>query len=73
MDGGRAGAATIADYDGDGQPEIGIASAIEHYVYETDGTWLWSHEVQDVSSNLQDQQSLTLKETGIQKWSMRAK
>ena len=51
MDGGRAGAATIADYDGDGQPEIGIASAIEYYVYETDGTWLWSHEVQDVSSN----------------------
>ena len=51
-DGGRGGAATIADYDGDGLPEVGLASASYYYVFDGDGTPLWEHPVSDRSSNM---------------------
>jgi hypothetical protein len=51
FDGGAGGPATIADYDGDGEPEIGVASYGIYYVYEVDGTLLWSRYTQDHSSS----------------------
>jgi hypothetical protein len=48
---GRGGPATIADFDGDGQPEIGVAEAQTYTCYEVDGTVLWSQKVVDISSN----------------------
>ena len=51
-DDGRGGPPTIADYDGDGAPEIGIASSDFYYVFETDGTILWTHEISDRTSNI---------------------
>jgi hypothetical protein len=50
-DDGFGGPATIADYDGDGDPEIGVASHDSYYVYETDGTMLWSKNTDDSSSS----------------------
>ena len=49
---GKGGPPTIADYDGDGAPEIGIASYDNYYVFETDGTILWTHEISDRTSNM---------------------
>jgi hypothetical protein len=51
IDGGYGGPPTIADYDGDGEPEIGVASYGVYYVFEADGTLLWSELVQDHSSS----------------------
>jgi hypothetical protein len=51
FDGGFGGPATIADYDGDGEPEIGVASYGIYYVFEVDGTLLWSRYTQDHSSS----------------------
>ena len=48
---GTGGPPTIADFDADGQPEIGIATATHYAVYEADGTMLWSAEVIDASSH----------------------
>jgi hypothetical protein len=48
---GSGGPPTIADFDADGQPEIGIASATHYAVYESDGSMLWSREVTDISSH----------------------
>jgi hypothetical protein len=48
---GTGGPPTIADFDADGEPEIGIASATHYAVYEPDGTILWSHAVTDASSH----------------------
>jgi len=48
---GTGGPPTIADFDGDSEPEIGIASATHYAVYEPDGTLVWSHEVTDASSH----------------------
>ena len=50
-DNGIGGPPTIADYDGDGYPEIGIASYLYYFVFETDGTLLWQNSVIDASSN----------------------
>jgi hypothetical protein len=50
-DGGYGGPATLADYDGDGEVEIGVASYDVYYVYEADGTLLWSQDTQDHSSS----------------------
>ncbi|MFT4978677.1 MAG: hypothetical protein ACI8S6_004587 [Myxococcota bacterium] len=49
--GGSGGPPTIADYDGDGFPEVGIADATTYSVYEADGTVLWSVPVTDASSH----------------------
>ena len=48
---GRGGPPTIADYDGDGVPEIGFAAADRYVVYEADGTLKWSSPADDYSSN----------------------
>ena len=50
-DGGRGGPPTIADYDGDGQPEIGFPSRNVYAVYEVDGTLQWTTPAVDNSSN----------------------
>lgn len=44
------GPPTIADFDGDGVPEIGIAARWYYIVYEADGTVLWAHKTKDFSS-----------------------
>ena len=49
--GGNGGPPTIADYDTDGAPEIGIADAFTYTVYEANGDILWSQEVDDESSS----------------------
>jgi len=46
----RGGAPTVGDFDGDGFPEIAVASLNYYAVYDTDGTLLWSHPTQDISS-----------------------
>ncbi|MFN8548733.1 MAG: FG-GAP-like repeat-containing protein [Candidatus Eisenbacteria bacterium] len=48
--GAGGGAPTVADYDGDGLPEIGIAGFDDYTVFENDGTVKWSSPVQDHSS-----------------------
>ncbi len=50
--GGNGGPPTIADFDVDGRPEIGVADAGVYAVYEVDGTTLWSRPVQDASSQM---------------------
>lgn len=47
---GNGGPPTISDFDGDGEPEIGIASGTRYAVYEPDGTVVWSVVVADESS-----------------------
>jgi outer membrane protein assembly factor BamB len=49
--GGNGGPPTIGDFDGDTEPEVGIAGATVYSVYETDGTLLWSQPVTDTSSH----------------------
>ncbi|MCB9763648.1 MAG: VCBS repeat-containing protein [Alphaproteobacteria bacterium] len=49
--GGTGGPPTVADFDGDGAPEVGIADAGVYAVYEADGTLLWSQTVTDASSH----------------------
>ena len=46
-----AGPPTVADFDGDDEPEIATAGACFYAVFETDGTLLWRHPSQDFSSN----------------------
>lgn len=44
------GAPTIADMDGDGEAEIGIAGGSQYVVYNADGSILWTTSTQDSSS-----------------------
>jgi len=44
------GAPTVADMDGDGLPEIGVAGARRYVVFDTDGSILWQATGQDASS-----------------------
>ncbi|WP_106390433.1 FG-GAP repeat domain-containing protein [Enhygromyxa salina] len=46
----RGGPPTIADFDGDGWPEIGIAGGNVYVVYDNDLSVLWQHPTQDTSS-----------------------
>ncbi|NVJ09933.1 VCBS repeat-containing protein [Myxococcus sp. AM001] len=50
--GGNGGAPNIADFDADGQPEIGVAGATRYVVFETNGAVKWSSVTQDNSSNV---------------------
>ncbi|MFT7520287.1 MAG: hypothetical protein ACI9MC_002432, partial [Kiritimatiellia bacterium] len=47
---GGGGPPTVADFDGDGLPEIGVASRSVYRVIDGDGTELWANAVQDYSS-----------------------
>jgi hypothetical protein len=47
---GRGGPPTIADFDGDGRADVGVASAERYRVIRGDGTLLWENPVQDRSS-----------------------
>ena len=49
--GGTGGPPTIADYDGDLMPEIGLVDAHTYSVYQPDGTVEWSAPVTDASSH----------------------
>jgi len=49
---GRGGPPTVADFDGDGRPEIGVASKSRYTVFDTDLSVLWSRPVQDISSSV---------------------
>lgn len=49
--GGGGGPPTIADYDADGQPEIGVAGASRYAVFEPTGALKWAAVTQDGSSN----------------------
>ncbi len=49
--GGTGGPPTIADYDGDGLPEIGVAGAVRYAVFEHTGALKWQVVTQDSSSN----------------------
>ena len=44
------GPPTVADYDGDGLPEVGVAAANSYTVFDTDGSMLWQAATQDGSS-----------------------
>ena len=48
---GTGGPPTIADFDGDGEPEIGVASALDYCVYEPSGALLWAFGTTDESSH----------------------
>ena len=45
------GAPTIADFDGDGLPEIGVASQSAYSVWKPGKGWIWSTPTYDCSAN----------------------
>ncbi len=49
--GGQGGAPTIADVDGDGVPEIGVAGAGHYVIFNRDGSVRWQHIISDRTSN----------------------
>jgi hypothetical protein len=51
--GGRGGPPTVADFDGDGLPEIGVAGSVRYAVFDPGGPTpvLWQATTQDASSN----------------------
>ena len=42
----------MADFDGDGAPEIGVAALAYYSVFDTDGTVMWSNPTNDQSSSV---------------------
>jgi hypothetical protein len=44
------GMPTVADFDGDGEPEIGVAANSSYTVFDTDGSIMWTQTTQDSSS-----------------------
>jgi hypothetical protein len=50
--GGLGGPPTVADFDGDGLPEIGVAGVNLYSVFDGDGSVLWSATTQDASSGI---------------------
>lgn len=49
---GNGGPPTVADVDGDGRPEIGVAGGRAFTIIETNGRIKWSETTQDFSSSL---------------------
>jgi len=49
--GGAGGPPTVADYDNDGEVEVGVAGATRYAVFETNGSLKWAAVTQDGSSN----------------------
>jgi RHS repeat-associated protein len=47
----HGGPPTIADFDNDGKPEIGIAGGYKYVVFESNGTLKWTSPTEDLSSN----------------------
>ncbi|HEY0094980.1 MAG TPA: kelch repeat-containing protein, partial [Archangium sp.] len=47
---GHGGPPNIADFDGDGQVEIGLAGDWNYTVYGADGSVKWTHSIQEYSS-----------------------
>jgi hypothetical protein len=50
--GGGGGAPNIADFDSDGQPEIGVAGRENYVVFEANGDVKWTKPTQDHSSQV---------------------
>jgi hypothetical protein len=50
--GGNGGPPTIADMDGDGIPEIGVAGGTQYTAYRADGSIFWTSHTQDLSSGV---------------------
>jgi choice-of-anchor A domain-containing protein len=50
--GGGGGAPNVADFDNDGQPEIGVAGRSFYAVFETSGGVKWKSSTQDFSSQV---------------------
>jgi len=46
----HGGPPTVADFDGDGEVEVGVAGGTYYHVINTDGTLLWKTEIHDTSS-----------------------
>lgn len=46
------GPPTVADFDGDGAPEVAAAGACFYVLYDTDGSMIWKHPSQDFSSRV---------------------
>ena len=51
IDYNAGGAPTIADFDGDGMPEIGVASQSAYSVWKPGQGWIWSSQTFDCSAN----------------------
>ncbi len=50
--GGGGGPPTVADYDNDGNPEIGVAGYSRYAVFETNGALKWQAATHDYSSSV---------------------
>ncbi|MCK6502029.1 FG-GAP-like repeat-containing protein, partial [Myxococcota bacterium] len=52
VDAAGGGSPTVADFDGDGHVEIGVAAQDYYTVVDDDGTVLWQHAIHDYSSRV---------------------
>ena len=59
-----SGPATIADFDGDGSPEIGVVSKYFYYVFEGDGSILWTRATHENSSGFTGSSGLAVEGGG---------
>ena len=50
--GGQGGPPTVADFDGEGKPQIGVAASFNYTVYGADGSIRWSAQTHDTTSNV---------------------